>query len=233
MGLDGVEIIMGVEERFRVRLPDAACSRVRTVADLAALVLSQLPKGTGVCHTAHSFYEVRNLLATHASIERRRIRPRARLADLLAPNQRRLWTKLRKRDRRLPGLVAKDRHDRAFLWLCAILAVAWLVAAAALWGAYGGGLALAASAAALVIGVLALENIDYHCRRHLPVGIETVGDLARAIVPIEMPRSGPGERLIAQQRVLDEVRRITAEQLGLPLERVLPESDFVKDLGAG
>ncbi len=44
MGLDGVELVMAVEDRFGVKLPDSECSHVRTVADLAALVIAKLPR---------------------------------------------------------------------------------------------------------------------------------------------------------------------------------------------
>lgn len=66
---------------------------------------------------------------------------------------------------------------------------------------------------------------------HFPPRFASIGDIARATAPIPQPGSSPGERLIAQQRILDEVRRITAERLAIPLDRVKPDSDLVRDLG--
>jgi acyl carrier protein len=229
MGLDAVELVMEVEDRFSVDFSDAECQRLRTVADLAALVISKLPKSRGRCPTARAFFDFRKLLTEHAGVERRRIRPRARLDELIQP-RRTLWGKLRRQDRRLPRLVATDRQDRVFLWMGAVLVFAWLMASAIFWGVHGAGLVVPASAAALVGGIFAFVSVTGLFRRHFPAGIETVGDLARVLAPVEMPQHGPGERLIVQQRVLEEVRRITALQLGLPLEKVRPESDFVRDL---
>ena len=48
-----------------------------------------------------------------------------------------------------------------------------------------------------------------------------------------MPDAGGGQRLLWQQQVLEEVRLLTAEFLGLSLDKVKPESRFVEDLGAG
>jgi hypothetical protein len=55
--------------------------------------------------------------------------------------------------------------------------------------------------------------------------------VAIAMMPFEFGCEGIASAQTLQQRVIEGVRRITAEQMGLPLEKVLPESDFVKDLG--
>lgn len=44
MGLDLVEIMMDIEERFGVRLPDDGVGRCRTVADLAGLTTTMLER---------------------------------------------------------------------------------------------------------------------------------------------------------------------------------------------
>ncbi len=43
MGLDSVEFVMEVEQRFRLSLPDSDCENVRTVADMAELVIARVP----------------------------------------------------------------------------------------------------------------------------------------------------------------------------------------------
>ena len=63
-------------------------------------------------------------------------------------------------------------------------------------------------------------------------GAKTIADLVRVMTPQPLP-SDFSARLLAENQVLDEVRRITSEQLGIPFDRVRPDSDFVKDLGAG
>jgi acyl carrier protein len=233
MGLDGVELVMEVEDRFNVKLSDSECERFHTVADLAALVVSKLPKSTDTCPTARAFFSLRSLLVTHAAVERRRVRPRTRLEDLLASQRRQIWAKLRRHERRLPRLVATQAQERAFLWVGAIFAFSWFMASAVLWGTRGAGPAIPIAVAALFIGVFAFVAVTGAFRRQFPMGLETVGDLATFLTPVEMPGGGVGERLIVQQRVLEEVRRITAQQLGLPLDKVQASSDFVKDLDVG
>jgi len=130
MGLDVVELMMEVEDRFKVTLRDSECSRVRTVGDLAALVVASLPRTpSSACPTARRF--VYSRIAT--------------------------------------------------------------------------------------------------C---FPAGCDTMADLVRMTLPRELP-GGHGERVAAEQTVLREVRELTAEVSGQPLEKVQPESRFYEDLQMG
>ncbi len=232
MGLDAVELVMEVEERFNVTLPDAECWRVRTVADLAALVLSRLPRASGVCPTARAFFALRREIVASAGVERRLIRPTTRLDTVFASGLRGHWRRMRAANPRLPRLVASPAVDQAFLWTTAIVVLACVPLVGVTWGRYGAGsgaAAFAVAAGAIVLVAWASTAAGWRP----PPGLETVGDMARAIAPIEPAGATPGARLIAQQQVLEEVRRITSKQLGVPLEQVRAESEFVRDLRLG
>lgn len=224
MGLDGVELVMEVEDRFNIRLADHDVERVRTVADLAALVLARMPSLRGVCPTARSFYELRTLL-TLRGIERSDVRPRTRLAELFPPGSRESWKALCAEDRRLPRLRVSPRLDGVVLWTAALSIFVWFMATAVLL-ARGGGFAVLISLGVMAVGGAAFAFSRSVLARHFPPGMVTIGDVARAIAPIE--RSG--NRLLDELRVLEEVRKLTAEQLGLPIEDVRPESTF-EELG--
>lgn len=232
MGLDAVELVMEVEDRFNVKLADSECSRVRTVADLAALVISRLPRPSGICPTARTFFELRSQMVNGAGVERRLVRPKARLETLFPSGLRRPWRMLRMANPRLPRLVASSAVDTAIMWATAIgvfVSVAVVGVTWARFGAVAGVVAFLLVAVAMVTFLRTSKEVGWR----LPPGVETVGDVVRLIAPIAVAHGSPGERLLAQQRVLAEVRRITSLQLGLPLEKVQPESDFVKDLGVG
>lgn len=229
MGLDGVEIVMSVEDRFNVSLPDYECSRVRTVADLAALVISRLPRQSGVCATARAFYEVRKLMTAQGGLARGLIRPRTRLDELFPAGTRESWKALREHDRRLPALTRSPGADATLLWVSALVAFAWFFGSAALAGRFGIVTALPIALGALLVGIGALAALGSRFAKHFPPGIETIGDVASVIAPV----AWSGNRLLTELRVLNEVRKLTAEQLGLPLDKVLPDSNFVKDLKCG
>lgn len=229
MGLDSVELVMDVEDRFNITLPDVALGRVRTVADLAAIVISRLPRSSEVCPTASEFYRLRKVLVEHGALDRRAIRPGTRLRDLFPRGLRRPWRSLRRVERRLPSLEVPARLDTLLLWGTGTTMLIGVGAVALFWakmGAYGG-----AAGLVLLLGlVVALVLLPARFASCLPAGVQTIGDLARLLAPEENCQGTLGDRLIAQQRVLDEVRAITAAQLGLPLEHVRPESEFVRDL---
>lgn len=131
------------------------------------------------------------------------------------------------------GLGGRDRSDRIrAMWVTAIgvfVSVAVVGVTWARFGAAAGVVAFLLAAVAMVTFLRTSNEIGWR----LPPEIETVGDVVRLIAPIEVAHGSPGERLLAQQQVLTEVRRITSQQLGLALEKIQPESDFVKDLGVG
>ena len=51
-----------------------------------------------------------------------------------------------------------------------------------------------------------------------------------AVVTAHLPPARPGTEPLSQQQILDEVRRLTASTLGIPLDQVHPDSDLVRDL---
>lgn len=225
MGLDAIEIVIAAEERFNVSLDDADCSKIRTVADLAALVIAKLAVSGEICSTQRSFYELRRVLGT-VGVDRERIRPRSVIDDLVPGLTRGTWKRLCGADRRLAAFEADDcgGSSGALLWLLALV-----TAGAIMTPLIDGLAAVLVAVVALAIGVSIRQTIANVRRVRLQPAYATLGDIARAIAPLTAAASA-GERLAREGEVLDEVRRITAGCLGLPLERVLPRSDFVRDL---
>jgi len=57
-----------------------------------------------------------------------------------------------------------------------------------------------------------------------PSGYETIGDLVRRVTPNYDAKDE------IDVRVLDRVRRIVSEQMGVPIEKLAPQTSFTKDL---
>lgn len=230
MGLDGVELVLEVEDRFRIKLPDAECSRVRTVADLAALVISQLPVARAACPTARSFFRIRKHLVEHGGFHRRSLRPATSLeAAFPRPVRRQLWKLLADAEPYVPRLQLSKRASRSFDAIGLFLMISWaagLVALTLEFGVWGGVL----SASLLVGGIVVFCRVRDLWAIELPKSCETLGDLARENSPQVVPFDA-GEQLVANLRVLEQIQTITANQLGLLREKVSPESRFVEDLG--
>jgi len=229
MGLDSVELVMDTEDRFNIKLADSEVSRVRTVAELAALVMAHLPTTTHSCPSARGFYQVRRLLTTHAGIPRENIQPNTRLEVLFPADRRRTWNRLHSYCSWFPRLEPSKQSRSALAVLRLALIAAGLIAVACLGSAFGLRAIYFCSLAVAIVGVIVYNTFD-RLSTEFPRGLTTIGDLSRMVAPIEIASDDTNARQVAEQHVVDEVRRLTAEKLNLPLEEVRPESDF-KRLG--
>ncbi len=227
MGLDSVELVMDVEARFGIELPDWDCAKVRTVGDLAAVVAQRgrRPRG-GACPTADTFYWVRRTLIASAGVARSAVRPSTRLEALIPGNRARraAWKALRVGRPALPQLETPARVDGALLFVCVIgFFAALLVVPVTLTGSPWS--LLPAGMIVLAIVAAAMNILPGPWQVLPPLGIKTVGDIARAISPLETAG------MKGQDALMLQVRALVASQTGLPLEKVQPTSRFIEDLG--
>ncbi|MFO0836477.1 MAG: hypothetical protein U0638_16035 [Phycisphaerales bacterium] len=233
MGLEMVEIVMATEERFGIKLDDADFSRVRTVADFAVCVTRYLPTSVAVSPKIAAFRRLRDLMIAEGGLDRKAIRPSARLDQLFRRHRRGRWKNLQARERLLPPLELTHTADRLIIVPAAVAIMGVMGFTAALIGARGWPKSLViGTAGAIAFGMFVLM-LYRACRTRFPKEMQTVREACEHLSLSLGPSDSDGVRLLWQIRVLDEVRRITAEILGLPLDKVKPESRFVEDLGAG
>ena len=90
MGLDVIELIMEIEETFKVKLPDHEVERMSTVGDLTAYVFYQLRLMESFCLTSRTFYRIRQELLQLRPLTRHQVRPDSRWEALIPASQRQL-----------------------------------------------------------------------------------------------------------------------------------------------
>jgi acyl carrier protein len=230
MGLGQVELVMEVEERFDIKLPDSRCERIKTVADLAAAVISMQPQANGPCPSARAFYDLRRTLVWRTGVGKRSVRPGSLIADVI-PSPRAVWSDLRLLHPRLPSLELSREVDAALLWSAAIGVLGLVVFIAWSFDRLGWSQGVLLAVAGLIVIMVASMIARASLASQVPGHLVTVGDLARTLAVQQAPEPGSGAYLIHQAQVLREVRELVAAQVGLPLERVLPESLLLEDLG--
>ncbi len=226
--MDGVEILVEVEETFGIALDDGEVARAETVGDLCDLVLSRVPRAEQVrCLTALAFWRLRAALVA-SGVERSRVRPDTRLEDVVwragqgLAERRATWARLSEAlGLDLPPLVRSRT-------LVAVGVVACLGAFVAAWFAGGSGWLATAGAT----GLGALFGLLTRSRRGYPrASIATAGGLARALVVRQAARvAAPAGGFTAPQ-VEAIVASIIAEHQALPLRRVTRDARFGDDLG--
>ncbi len=106
MGLDSVELIMLWEQAFAVHLDQSDVANVRTphdAIDILVLRLDASDHHAGACLSTLAFNRLRKGLVQGACVARARVRPGARLRDLLPPAGRRSRWKAALRSAGLPA----------------------------------------------------------------------------------------------------------------------------------
>lgn len=226
MGMDGVEILVEVEDAFGVALDDRRVADVRTVGDLVDLVHAVAPRASQErCLSALAFWRLRAALGA-LGVARSRVRPRTPLGEvvwsteLCASQRRAAWRRLADElGLDLPPLVRSRALVAVITTACLGALVGVLLAGSPAW-----------FAAAAAVGLALLLAVATRPLRGTPP-VATVGDLARTLVVRQAARIVAPAGGFTRAQVEAIVRRIVAEHQGLPLQRVTLEARFVDDLG--
>ncbi|HZV00747.1 MAG TPA: acyl carrier protein [Planctomycetota bacterium] len=232
MGLDSVDLLLEVERAFGVTLDERACANVVTVGDLCELVLASVPPAKHErCLTALAFWRLRRALVAAFGSKRSAVRPDSNLRMLVWPPERRAplhareaWSRLE----RMLGLALPPlERSRRLFWAC--IAVVVLL---------GAGLSVSLGpserwlAAGVTVGAACLLGVATRpWKIHAPADVETVGDLARALVLREAGRLAVPAGGFTRAQIETIVPRIVANETGNPIERVTLDTRIVADLG--
>jgi acyl carrier protein len=219
MGLDGVELVMAVEDEFGINIADEDAANLTTPRLLADYVVSRLgapQPDDGHCLSQAAFYRIRSVLVKQFAASRAEVRPASRIDLFLKGDIRHQWRELMVaiEATHVPGLRCRPQiHYPLVVGGLLISLVIFMSGAFPTWVAVSSFPVLLAFAI-----VVANRLADV-----LPSGISTVGDL----VPYVRPRYNDWSFAYVLQRVI----QITAEQLGIPIEKIEPDHHFVEDLG--
>lgn len=235
MGLEIVGIVLSVEERFGISMPDRDVIEMETVGDMHRYILDRLSESGrllpgadregSACPSLRAFNRVRRGLVNTVSVDRRSVRLDARLSSLLPWHRRRShWAQLeRDLGHRLPRL-----------------AVPRWVALAPIFVSEGVFLSISRhplmAFLALVCGLLlsmplleAVEPLGWA----IPRQCATIRDLtAYAVIAQPGDTAESGTRL-SPESVWRGLQTIIVEELDISPSMVSPEARFVRDLGAG
>jgi hypothetical protein len=86
---DPVELVLALEERFGIRIPDKKAERMLTVGHLYIYLLEQTRGNAPLaCPSSLAFYHLRRTLTGELGVDRGRVRPDTLLRDLIAEEDR-------------------------------------------------------------------------------------------------------------------------------------------------
>ncbi len=241
MGLDAIELVMEVEETFDITIPDDEAGQIRTAGDLFHYILLKLPcdgSGSAGCPSSRAFHRLRRALMDHHGIDRRRVRPGARMAELIpADDLPDAWPRLgRDLGWRLPDLVRPP-------WLCRALIGGLVTVQFGLilfvWGNLAGFAfeALGAAVCWFAITTPLLLGIAVRLTRplaiHVPASCETLRGILKTVIPSSSFGTLGRDMGSLPSEVWFTLRRIIAEISGADPEMITEETNFLTDLGFG
>lgn len=224
MGMDGVEIVMAVEDAFDIRIEDAEVEKIVTPRQLIELVQDKVANvETEICLSHRAFNLVRRYFTIHHGLPRKGFKLTTHL-DTLFPRQPR---KVVLRDMALevgtepfPPLVRPS-------WLVKTLFVISVAC-----GAYFGiressaSIGIAVSAATGFLGFLLTQPF----RNDFPKGLKTAGELALWVKRHKPDLASKSQKAWTHVQIAARVREIVIDVLGC--EKIYrDDARFVQDLG--
>jgi acyl carrier protein len=232
MGMDGVEIVLRVEEAFDIRIEDAEAGSIRTPGQLIELIRSKITSvESSACLNHKAFNRVRRFILQRYNINRGAITPRTVLASIVTKKDRKQFLADLRTELQIyykpPGLVAPRWFHLLYpaFVLLAGLCGGWWAYRDAHANAIAGGFA-GAALLALLVSLLGLKLLA----TQFPETIATVGDLALWVKTYKPDLIHDLKKAWTKEQIADAVRGIVTDVLGCQ-KAYREEARFVEDLG--
>ncbi len=226
MGLDGVELVMEVEEAFAIQISDAEAGSIRTPGQLIGLILERIAEPSQLrCRSLVAFNRLRSVLVHQLGVDRRSVRLEAEIQSFVPARSRgQFW-------RRLGAALPHDAWPRlrpspwsgwvmGLLWLSTLISVfcgfPWQLSLV---------LVLTSTGGVLVMNSRALSPpISDRIFTEMPEHFSTVHQL----IPLMLVDKATGWN---RESVREKVREIVVAQLTLKPGEYHENADFGRDLG--
>lgn len=222
MGLDSVEILMEIEKEFGIAIPDRDAEQLVTVGGVCEYLarrIGELRPAAARCEYQSTFYAMRRACVAELGVSRGAFRPDATLGDLYPTADREQvndwFARLEPRcGLKLPRIAPSMRG--------------FVLAAVASGG-------VAAVVVHPVVGmlmafVLLLFASGVEARWSYPRLRSSSSIREWLHMTLWLNRLPPVSATWSEHRIFGAVQRIFAEQLGIPRERIRPETHIIYDL---
>jgi acyl carrier protein len=229
MGLDGVELVMAVEEAFDVCIEDAEAENIRTPRELIELVMAKVASANpSVCLSQRAFNLVRKSLCKHPPLTRRDVTPATELSLLLPAPVRRgvLHSLAADLGTALPAQLKRPNWLTAILFGVSILV--GLLAAIAFPFTSIGSLLVFPSIAVLTGCVAFLTTKPF--QTEFPKSVSNVAALSRWVVAHKPDLAASPQVAWTREQVAARVREIVIDTLGCE-KKYSEDARFIEDLG--
>ena len=227
MGLDAVELILEIEDKFGVNIHDAEAEKIRTVGDLFEFLNRRLAYQSS-CPGMTLFHRIRKRLVEVLEVDRCQIRPSTRLDELLPIERRRLaWAALKTEPEVLAHRLPELRLSlpaKIFVRAGSSLVTESLIVMLFCYADWP--LIIVGTIVLLIARLIAGTHLKDRLATQLPEELLTLRDLTLALLPERTSAT-----LLSPEEIWAELQDIIMRMLGVRRELVVPGASFVNDLG--
>lgn len=227
MGLDFVEFIMEVEERFGISVTSEEIGKIRSVGDLISVIRSRISGAqSAICPCLTQFHRLRRFARETMDNPRLRIRPTTSLQAVLSIEERRqLWDRLPEILGYTPPSLTISRQLRRVFVRLVIFSMTSSLAYALRTDLH----LLSFAVLFNIFLVLALLKISDSIGSVPPTEWETYGDITRQLV--RTVAASKNLDLNTDDRILDQLKIVLSDYvLGDP-NTIDSNSLLIEDLG--
>ena len=234
MGMDVAEIVMEIEDKYAISIPEEEAS-VKTIGEFAAYVRFRLSEERAPrrCFTSFCFFRLRSALRQALENPKQRLRTGDAVAEIAEGRDRsELYAKTRVAlgplSHTLPELISY--HDAVRVFLSVMVALGYCLFMFLTSGLQGKVLFVLFSG----FGIASMLSMCWAWRTRVdfPPGLATLGEvatyMAKQLTPEDMDGYLPA--LPSDQQILLEIRELVSKSLSMPLEKVTADANLM-DLG--
>ncbi|MCH9655956.1 MAG: hypothetical protein K0U86_08420 [Planctomycetes bacterium] len=226
MGLDGVQLVMEIEEEFGITIPDSIYSELRTVGNLVDFCLERIHASKTVsCPSLTCFLSLRRLVRDVSKDPDLRIRPRDNIEEGLPESDRKqFWRRLPELLKTTPPALRRPPWLRKTLGLIVLGFGVYLMALTPPWHIE---VLILICCATIALGII-LHWSTIGLRTRTPEGYKTFGEITKRMVGLTIATNPPTDQ--EYDSVFSIVKRIIVDVLGVDGDEVIPTARFIEDL---
>jgi acyl carrier protein len=243
MGLDGVELILDVEETFGISVPDEDLQRCHTAGQLHSLIVAKVGviSGRG-CLTLRVFNSLREAITECFSHHCDEVSPSAKTDDLIPwENRREEWRRLAEAlQLRLPALKRPSWLIIPLQWLSTFLGpLCFLLITGGINLEWLGLESVSSPGALILLTVvtfwLVLLPLTQPLQRHFSPNEKRFGGLVGSVLHLNLKAltqsSEDDTHPLSRADIWEVLCQLISLHLGVKREEIKPEARFIKDLG--
>ena len=240
MGLEGVELVMDVEDIFNIKIPDGDAEKIETVGQLHKYILNRIGSNPhtvkSLCISSVVFYKLRSAIIQLQNVKRKKIRTKTHTNALLPIyRRRRQWKQLENYlQLNIPSLIVPSSISRSIFASFVLLFVtfAFFIKKIVMGTSEIYPIILLFSFFAWIYLVfITFSHLPKFLFFAIPNNCKKVGDFSKTIIYTNLDKL-PLD-LDVKNIVWNKLCDMIVDGFGVSREELHPETHFVRDLKFG